>query len=63
MDYATKKFKPGIIYNDSNEKWHAGDTYIDLGLEDIKGVSKITYKLTFTSSSGNKILKNVKVKK
>ena len=33
------------------------------GLDDIKGVSKITYKITFANPSGKKIFKNVKVKK
>lgn len=63
LKYNAKKFKSGIIYDDSKDKFHSGDTYIDLSLDDIKGVSKITYKITFANPSGKKIFKNVKVKK
>lgn len=63
LSFPAKKFKKGIIYDDSNEKFHCGNTYVLLGLDDIKGVSKITYKLTFTNPSGKKSFKSLKVKK
>lgn len=37
--------------------------YVILSLDGIKGVSKITYKLTFTNPSGKKSFKSLKVKK
>ena len=62
--FPRKKFTRGVIYNDKSKMFHhVGDTKVNMDLDEIKGVSKITYKITFTNPSGKKIFKNVKVKK
>lgn len=63
FDFPRKKFVRGVIYNDHKEMVHAGNTKFNMDLAEIKGVSKITYKITITNPARKKILKSVKVKK
>ena len=54
-----KVFKRGYV---TESDWNIGDTAIECNLSDIKGVSKISYKITVSGNKGNKVIKSIKVK-